>query len=224
MIQLKIEPRPWVAKAACDGLGDTPFFDDIWTVEEDGTEVGPDEEALATARAICASCPTRLECFVDVMDDEEGYALSRRAGFRAGLTPAQRYSIWRRDVVRCIQCREVYDPMGVAAGEVVCECGEFTEEPVPDEGDTWYPRHDVLLKKLVTYLVENTKPGDRILPPYRMMRELGHRRKDDMPVCYERLIDDGLIVRGERVGEYYRSGSHRALVSWVPAHRRRNRP
>lgn len=213
----------WWDRAACYGLGDSPFFDDPFPEDDDGNEE-LDADALAKARAICAGCPVRVECFLSAMDEEDGVADARRSGVRAGTTPSQRYSIWRRDCIRCLQCNDPYDPLGVIAGDIVCSCGAFGEPPIPDEGDTWYPRHDALLSKLLEYLLAHTSPGDRILPPYRMLEELGHRRKDDMPLCYERLIDDGLIVRGSGRGEYYRAAGHAALAGWVaPARRHRDR-
>lgn len=212
-----------MATDACSGLDTRLFFDDIWheLEEDDGTvTVEVDEDALAKARSICAGCPSRIRCFERVMSDEDGHADARRFGLVAGTTPSQRYSIWRRDVSQCIQCEETHDPLGIIAGDIVCSCGFNTEPAIPDEGDAWYPRHDALLEKLIAYLLENTEPGDRILPPYRMLLELGHRRKDDLPLCYERLIDDGLIRKGEGRGEYYREAGHGALAAWLPPSRR----
>jgi hypothetical protein len=215
----------WVDRAACHGLGDPTFFAAPWPVdydEEAGDEVtGFDQGALDRARAICSSCPVRVPCFVDAMEVEGGSAEVMRHGLRGGVTPSQRYSIWRRDSASCIQCGETYDPLGLVVGDVVCGCGEFTEPPIPDTGDEWYPRHDALLAKLTTYLLEQTEPGDRILPPYRMLEALGHRRKDDMPLCYDRLIADGLIERGEGRGVYFRRAGRQALASYRPPARRR---
>ena len=210
----------WVDRAACEGLGDQAFFDDIWPLTDDGEE-GFVPAAFKRARDVCAGCPVRVECFSDAMDLEDGAAQVMRHGLRGGVSPGQRYSIWRRDSGSCIQCGEVFDPLGLVAGDVVCGCGEFSEPPIPAEGDLWFPRHDSLLAKLTTYLLERTEPGDRILPPYRMLEELGHRRKDDMPLCYDRLIADGLIERGEGRGVYYRRAGRQALATWRPPARRR---
>lgn len=210
----------WEDRAACAGLPGSMFFGDIWP---DGEEQdGPlDADALARARAVCASCPVRVQCYTAALAEEAGAAESRRFGVRGGTTPAQRYSIWRRDSSTCERCGEVYDPLGLIEGEVVCACGAFSEPVIPDVGDTWYPRHDGLLQRLVDYLLEHTKPGDQILPPYRMLEALGHRRKDDMPLVYERLIEDGLIERGEKRGVYYRRAGKGALLRWRPPARRR---
>lgn len=210
----------WVDRAACYGLGDRTFFDDPWPLFADG-EQGCDPDAVAKARDVCAGCPVRVQCFSDAMEVEDGAAEVMRHGMRGGVTPSQRYSIWRRDSASCIECGETYDPLGLVAGEAVCGCGSFSEPPIPDTGDEWYPRHDALLAKLTTYLLEETEPGDRILPPYRMLEALGHRRKDDMPLCYDRLIADGLIERGEGRGVYYRRAGRQALATWRPPARRR---
>lgn len=196
------------------------FFEAIWPSGEDAD--GPlNPEALERARAVCATCPVRIECHVAAMQEEGGAAETRRHGVRGGITPSQRYSIWRRDSLRCERCGEVYDPLGLVAGEAVCGCGEFSEPVIPDVGDLWFPRHDGLLKRLIEYLLEQTEPGDRIPPPYRMLEALGHRRKDDMPLVYQRLIDDGLIERGAGRGVYYRRAGKGALQSWRPPARRR---
>lgn len=198
------------------------FFEQVWPAGDE--QDGPlDKAALARARAVCETCPVRTQCYSAALEEEAGAAESRRHGIRGGVTPAQRYSIWRRDSSRCERCGEVYDPLGLVAGEAVCECGSFSEPVIPDEGDTWYPRHDSLLQRLVDHLLENTQPGDRILPPYRMLEELGHRRKDDMPLVYQRLIDDGLIERGEGRGVYYRRAGKGTLLRWRPP-ARRHRP
>jgi hypothetical protein len=208
------------SRAACAGLTPETFFEHIWDEDDEGNSLPVNEDALAKAISICSGCPVRVECFLMAMDDEDGAADARRHGLRGGVTPSQRYSIWRRDCSRCIQCNEPYDPLGLVAGDIVCSCGSFTEPEIPAEGDTWYPRHDALLAKLIAYLLERTEPGDRILPPYRMLLELGHRRKDDLPLCYERLIDDGLITRGEGRGVYFRAAGRQALATWVAPARR----
>jgi WhiB family redox-sensing transcriptional regulator len=213
----------WEDRAACSNMPTSMFFEDVAPEDDEGNPLPLNQDALARARAVCQSCPVRTDCYLAAMAEEGGAAESRRYGIRGGTTPGQRYSIWRRDSLRCERCNEAYDPLGLVAGEAVCGCGFNTEPPIADVGDTWYPRHDGLLARLIDYLLENTKPGDRILPPYRMLEALGHRRKDDMPLVYQRLIDDGLIEKGPGRGEYYRRAGKGALLRWSPpAHRRRH--
>jgi hypothetical protein len=208
--------RRWEDRAACSGLPGEMFFEDVFLEDDDGVVKEIDRPALARARAVCAACPVRDQCFTAAMEEEAGSAQARRFGVRAGTTPGQRYSIWRRDVQQCDRCGERYDPLGIVAGEVVCSCGFFEEPPIPDEGDVWYPRHDNLLRRLTDHLLEKTSPGDKIPGPTRMLEVLGHRRKDDMPLVYRRLEDDGLIERGDGRGEYFRRAGRQALLSWRP--------
>lgn len=214
----------WHEQAACSGLEGRVFFDDIWGEDAEGEPLPPVPEALERAKAVCAGCPVRLACHLEVMALEGDAADSRRFGLRGGVTPSQRYSIWRRDMIRCEVCLEAYDPLGLVAGDVVCSCGDFSEPEIGDDGDAWYPRHDGLLRRLVTYLLAETKPGDRVLPPYKMLEALGHRRKDDMPLVYRRLIDDGMLEQGASRGEYYRRAGKGALQRWAPPGRGRRQP
>jgi hypothetical protein len=210
----------WRDRAACSGLSVSTFYEDVWPETDEGEPLPLIPGAYERARAVCETCPVRLACHSEAMEEEGDAADGRRYGIRGGVTPSQRYSIWRRDSMACDQCGEVYDPLGLVEGEVVCACGTFSEPPIGPDGDTWYPRHDGLLKRLVDYLLAETKPGDRILPPYRMLEALGHRRKDDMPLVYEKLIADGLIEKGPGRGEYYRRAGKAALSRWHPTRRR----
>jgi hypothetical protein len=215
----------WRDRAACSALPLSLFFEDVYPSNDDGTDGALIPEALERARGICASCPVRLACHEDAMTHEAGAAANRRHGVSGGLTPAQRYSLWRRDSWRCEQCGELYDPLGIVAGEAVCICGWNEEPPIPDAGDQWFPRHDELLRLLIAWLLEETVPGDRVPPPYKMLEILGYRRKDDMPLIYARLLDDGLLMRGDGRGVYFRRAGRGALASWQPpARRRRSAP
>lgn len=214
----------WGKRAACRDFPTAMFFEDVEPEDDEGNPLPLDLEGLDRARSVCGRCPVRLQCYQAAMEEEGGAARLQRHGVRGGITAAQRYSVWRRDSMSCDRCGEVYDPLGLVEGETVCECGATDETPIDPEGDRWYPRHDALLQKLIAWLIENTQPGDRIPPPYQMLLLLGHRRKDDLPLAYEKLIDDGLIERGEGRGEYYRKEGARAFKSWVPPiHRHRAR-
>lgn len=211
----------WVERAACSALPQALFFEDCWPSLEDGTDGALVPEALERARTICGSCPVRVECHTQAMHQEAGSASNRRHGVRGGVTPAQRYSLWRRDSWKCEQCGEIYDPSGIVAGEAVCACGWNDEPPIPDAGDQWFPRHDELLRLLIIWLLANTVPDDRVPPPYKMLELLGYRRKDDMPLVYERLLEDGLLERGAGRGVYFRRAGKAALKRWKPPARRR---
>jgi hypothetical protein len=215
----------WRDRAACSALPPDTFFEDVIPSNADGTDGALNHDGLVFARTVCASCPVRLQCHEAAMLEEAGSAANRRHGVRGGVTPAQRYSLWRRDSWACLQCGDVYDPLGIVAGEAVCSCGWNEEPPIPDVGDQWFPRHDELLRLLIAWLLEETVPGDRVPPPYKMLAILGYRRKDDMPLIYDRLLDDGLLERGDGRGVYFRRAGRGALASWQPpARRRRSAP
>lgn len=213
----------WRETAACRNVPSRVFFEDAFPENDEGNSI-PDPAGVARARAFCARCPVRLQCHEDTTRVEAGYALYRRFGIFAGLTPGQRYSLWRRDSWRCDRCLEVYDPQGIVAGDAVCSCGWFSEPPIPDEGDLWFPRHDLLLERFIAWLVDNTEPGDRVPPPYKMLEILGYRRKDDMPLIYARLLDDGLLERGEGRAVWRKAGKAAFKVWRPPAKRRYTTP
>lgn len=48
------------------------------------------------AHRLCAGCPVRAECLDEVMAQERGARLSLRYGYRAGLTPRQRWRLAQR--------------------------------------------------------------------------------------------------------------------------------
>lgn len=208
-------------RAACRNVGPQVFFEDVFPSRPDGSDGAADRLALKRARSICAACPVRTECHAYAMTVEADLAGNRRFGVFAGLTPLQRYALWRRDSWWCRECGSVFDPLGIVAGDAVCGCGWRHDLPVSDAGDQWFPRHDQLLRRLVTWVLANTHPGDRIPPPYRMLELLGYRRKDDMPLLYEHLVHDGLLARGPRKGEYYRRGADADLINWRPLIQRR---
>jgi hypothetical protein len=48
-----------------------------------------------TAKAICLSCPVRRECLEDALQSEGGSKTDGRDGIRGGLTPEERYNVYR---------------------------------------------------------------------------------------------------------------------------------
>jgi hypothetical protein len=69
------DPELWYA----DGTGKTLAYKD-----------------LTAAKDICSGCPVRQLCLEDAMRQEGGIATEARHGIRAGLTPAERYSLHRQ--------------------------------------------------------------------------------------------------------------------------------
>lgn len=205
----------WRERAACLGQPVNRFFDDIWP--EDGPS---DEQALAFARSHCFKCPVRSDC-LDAEMREEGRAVeARRHGLRGATTPQQRASLYRRGTRCCDRCGERYDPVGLITGHLVCECGEKTAAPIPDDGDLWLDRHTDLAKRVGAWMLTVTKAGDRIPSPTSLARQLGER-KDDVVRVYRALLEDGVIVSGEGRGVYYRNWGAGAIRRWRPGPLRR---
>lgn len=54
-------------------------------------DLDPTSHAVTTARQVCAGCPVRLDCLLDVMGGEDP---ARRWGVTAGLTPDERADLY----------------------------------------------------------------------------------------------------------------------------------
>jgi hypothetical protein len=223
-------PADWVERAACAEFPQEIFFSESYDETGVGAAAGT-KPGFARAQAICASCPVRIECFRDAMAEEEEPAFfidaprpSVRHGIRGGVTPQQRESIYKRQVLECEVCGESYDPMGVVAGEVVCACGWFSEAPIHPRGDQWGQRQENILLKLRTWILDNTAPGDELPSISELKDAIEDRRKDGVArFVLERLAEDGLLERrgsGHRV-TYVRRAGKQVLASWVPPARRR---
>lgn len=227
----------WRDRANCLGLESRVFFDDVFRsmpLPKATRYPDPDQEALDYARSVCAGCAVRRECFREAMEHEAqrptdgGNAtpgLADRFGVFGGTTPPQRHSLWRRDSWQpCRGCGESPDPLGLIDGEVVCECGTFSDPPVEDRGDQWYPRHDNAWARLLPWILENTKPGDRVDPPSVMGRRIGYRHKGNtLAIVFERLVADGILGKDDQ--GYVRLAGRGAVARWVPpAKRGRRRP
>jgi hypothetical protein len=206
----------WQDRGACLGLPDRVFFEDVTPSREDGTDGPVDPAALKRAQGVCGSCPVRMQCFQYVMDWEGPAAEVRRHGVFAGLSGPQRAAVRRRDTMKCWQCGEVYDPLGLAGGDLYCACGPMPADPIPPDGDRWLPRHTALVDKVVAWLLENTRPEQRAPSPSALVAIL-KTRKDDTHLVYGYLVREGLLRKGETRGAYFRATGKRALAQWRPA-------
>lgn len=200
----------WRDRAACHDQPLVRFFED--PLPDEG---GVDDQALAYARSFCLACPVRDACLDGAMADEGRAIEARRFGVRGAMTPAQRASLYRRGTRACGRCGERYDPVGLIDGHLVCDCGERTAAPIPDEGDLWLDRHTALSKQIVAWVLSNSEPGDAIPSPTALARQMA-ARKDDVVRVYRAMVEDGLVVRGERLGHYYRNGGKAAWKRWTP--------
>lgn len=75
-----VERQLWMKHAACKDTPTDYFFDFT---------------RFAECRKICRDCPVRRDCAEQAMV-EEGSAPGGRYGFRGGLTPTQRRTLYRR--------------------------------------------------------------------------------------------------------------------------------
>lgn len=73
--------RDWRRDAACAEVAPEIFYP---------LDLDPTGPAVTAARQVCAGCPVRLDCLLDVMEGEDP---SRRWGITAGLTPDERAAV-----------------------------------------------------------------------------------------------------------------------------------
>lgn len=139
----------------------------------------------------------------------------RRYGVRAGTTPEQRASLYRRFAVSCPDCGEFFDPASSINGLLVCECGEQTMWEVDDQGDQWLDRHSALAARVSGWLLDRAVEGDRVPSPTALAREL-QVRKDDVIRVYRAAVRDGILTEGEGRGVYFRGAGARATAAWQP--------
>jgi WhiB family redox-sensing transcriptional regulator len=77
-----IAGRDWRRDAECAEVDPEIFYP---------LDLDPTGPAVAIAREVCAGCPVRLDCLLDVMTGEDP---ARRWGVTAGLTPDERAAIF----------------------------------------------------------------------------------------------------------------------------------
>lgn len=182
---LQDDEKRWQNRALCKGLTRL-FYDDVYGPDEGN---GPaDPAGLSAARAVCAACPVRGECFAQVMEDEAGMAAEKRYGIAAGMTPEQRWSAEKRNSVRDAKGR-ILDPLKVIDGRLP----DRKVTPIPDEGDQWTRRHTTLARKFVAWLAAETKNGTEIPGPHKMSQMLDKARPGDMQRVYDALVNDGTL-------------------------------
>jgi len=73
--------RDWRQHAACADVDPETFYP---------LDLHPTAPAVNAARQVCAGCPVRTACLVDVMAGEDP---ARRWGITAGLTPDERTAL-----------------------------------------------------------------------------------------------------------------------------------
>lgn len=85
----------WLDHAACRHLPTQEamriFYPPVNHTEE--RALGTFQHIYDEARPICSGCLVQRECFVDAMENSAGYP---QKGFRAGMSPKQRYEVWSK--------------------------------------------------------------------------------------------------------------------------------
>lgn len=143
----------WLLRALCRGK--RTWYDD--------GEADPE-----LAREVCDRCPVRARCLDEALDFEAGVAISGRFGVWAGLTPAQRISVEKRNAVACPVCSAPFDPRLVRSGVVRCPADpahvDRALEPIPDGGDQFSRRQLAVARRIVTEsVVGATVPRPHVL-------------------------------------------------------------
>lgn len=205
----------WRMAAPC--LGSTRiFFEDVYGP---GCEEGRDETALVLAQALCASCPVRRSCAVDVLEQEQGLPPQDRYGVCASMTPEQRYSLAERGTLRC-GCGHLRDPLDLIEGHFKCPRCKI-DRLVPGialDGDRWRKRHTTLARKVMAYMVEHVDVG-QLLPPPTHLAKAFKCRVQDMIRVYEALTADGTLEAGRGKKPTYRRAAKVGVAeSWLPTH------
>lgn len=207
----------WRKDAPC--LGSTRvFFDDVYGPGGEAEEI--DQSAFATAIALCAACPVRRSCAVDVLEQEEGLSPTERFGVCAGMTPEQRYSLAERGTLRC-GCGHLRDPLDLVDGHFKCpRCKIDRIVPgIPVDGDRWRKRHTTLARKVMSYMVEHVAVGQLMPPPTHLAKHMKCRVQDMIRV-YEALTADGTLEAGRGRKPTYRRAAKIGVIAdtWQPMH------
>lgn len=81
----------WLDSAACQYTDPELFFPEDW--QTSGFIAGRRDELIATAKAICRSCPVLADCDQDADLLESGRGESETCGIRAGRTAQERIDL-----------------------------------------------------------------------------------------------------------------------------------
>jgi hypothetical protein len=178
----------------------------------------PVSTAYANARDFCDCCPVRRGCLEVEMKLEGSEGLDHRYGIFAGLTPAQRHSLFKRGTaLKCAECGESYDPVDLRQGQLSCSCGTLTTAPIPDRGDQWTDRHTKLARITIAWISDNVAMGGEMPDALALSRKLKVGVKDLRRV-YHALIEDHVLLKGK--GIIRRRHVSASAKQWTPVHLR----
>lgn len=197
-----MEPR-WGDAARCASIGDGRFYDDEMH----------DELVVQ----FCAACPVRRECLASSLLEEGTSPSKHRFGTRAALTPAQRYSVYKRGCANCPTCGHPVDPLLFRTGALSCDRCHWAcnVQPIPLDGDGWQDRHSTLAVEIVAWMVTNVAVNVKMPSPHALSKTLANR-KEDVSRVYQALVFDKTLE--QRGPHYYRIGKTAAMKSRRPPH------
>lgn len=195
--------KGWGSRAQCTDIGDGRFYD----------EEMHDELVVQ----FCTPCPVRRECLASSLLEEGTSPSKHRFGTRAALTPAQRYSVYKRDCPNCPRCGWAIDPLCFITGDLVCASCKWAcaVQPIPLDGDGWQDRHSTLAVEIVAWMVANVAVQDKMPSPHALSKTLANRKEDVSRVYQALVFDQTLEQRGPH---YYRVGKTTAMKVWHPPH------
>lgn len=205
----------WDMRAACRGADPELFFSVSFA---DGRDVWPSSRPhAAVADRYCDCCPVRRECLAAALLEEDTAPMSNRFGLRAGLTPAQRYSVHKRNAADCPECGCAIDPLCFRTGRLTCSVCNWHRnvQPVPEEGDEWQERHTILADRVLDWLVRNSYPNEQLPSPHALAKLLDVR-KADVGRVYEAFLFSKTIRR--QGVHYVRLATDAQLAAWAPPH------
>lgn len=203
---------------ACTGADTGLFYEGSL---DDGQTPRETNDHLLVSSKYCDSCSARIACLTASLGQEATAPMKHRYGLRAGLTPAQRYSVHKRGGANCPSCGSPFDPLMFRSGVLKCEsCGLSRRvQAIPPEGDDWQDRHTLLAARVIDYFVDHhalTPAKLAKLPTPHWLSKRLDVRKADVSRVYDSLVYDVTIEK--RGAVYYLQATKVQLKVWVPPH------
>ncbi len=205
-------------KDACTGVDTDLFFEGSL---DDGQTARETNDHLEVSAKFCDVCLVRKGCLAQALTEEDTAPMKHRYGLRAGLTPAQRYSVHKRGGADCPECGSPFDPLMFRTGVLIChQCGLVRRvQAIPPEGDDWQDRHNILAGRVIDYLLDHhaLSPAKKAkLPSPHWLSKKLDVRKADVSRVYDSLVYDTTIEK--RGAIYFLQATKAQLREWVPPH------
>ena len=204
------------ADSACLGSDTDLFFEGSL---RNGQDVREKAEHLDVSARYCDVCPVRKQCLAAALAEEDTSPMKHRYGLRGGLTPAQRYDVYKIGA-DCPECGTPFDPLMVRTGIFHCDSCGFSRraQAIPGSGHEWQDRHTLLAARVVDYFIEHhgMRGAKAKLPSPHWLSKKFVVRKADVSRVYDALLYDMTIDK--RGAVYYLQATKAELRLWVPPH------